>query len=881
MKRRNHFLCFLQLALLLFISGVVLAQTKVTGVVTESLSGEPIPGVNIVVQQTNQGTITDLDGKFTIDVPDPNSTLVFSFIGYLTETYALNGSTNLEIGLVQDVLSLEELVVVGYGVTKKQDLTGSVAVVNTADIDKLAGSDIAKLLQGQAAGVTVQSSGEPGAVNKVKIRGPGSFGNSEPLYVVDGVPLANATNVDVGYFAGQYGGGIPTGGISDLNPSDIESIQILKDASAAAIYGARGANGVIIITTKRGQTGEMKVSYEGSYGVQEITKRMDVVGREEFQEMNNVARENANQFLAPANDPDDPYFIDDIDTDWQEEVFTTGHITDHLLSFQGGTENSNYYASINYFDQTGTMTGPGPRYTRYSAKLNMDQKKGRLKTGQSFFYGYARQIRLTNSQWANPIYETVMALPTVPVYDDKNIGGFGGGIDTIHDQIAGNQVAFNSLKNNYLNRYRFQGVVYGDLEIVSGLNYKINLSYDRSDYLNHEFYPVFEIGSRHRNDIAFLDEWRGENAYMLMEQTLTYNKTFGKNSITALLGHSAQHDYLSENYSHAQQYTEPYLEVINASGDPDALTALGFKNEHRMLSYFGRINYSYDDRYLLTINMRRDYSSRFGPNNKFGDFPSFSGAWKVHNESFFNLEFISMLKIRGGYGKIGNDNIRDYLFQSFINNAVTYPLGGTLPQAGIQTNIIDPSIKWEERITSNVGVDMAFLQNRIEFSAEYYMNDARNILYEVPVPWSTGTVLNPTVNSASMVNKGVEFVVGYRDQFGDLSFYASANLATLKNEVTQLGRDNEPVITYMSKTEVGGSMGQLYGWDMEGIFQNQDEIDAHARQQNAQPGDIAFRDVNEDGIINDEDRIYLGLAFPKLTGGFNLSLEYKGFDLAL
>ena len=877
MKRKRK-LCSL-LLILLFIPGLIYAQIKVTGTVTESETGEPLPGVNIMVQGTTTGTITDIQGKFSLEVDDPDAVLILSYVGYLTVTYPLSGATSVEIGLTQDILSLDELVVIGYGTARKRDLTGSVAVVNTEAIEKIEASDISKLLQGQAAGVQVTGSGEPGATPKVKIRGPGSFGNTEPLYVVDGVPLANSTNVNFGHFAGQFPLGAPSGGISDLNPADIESIQILKDASAAAIYGARGANGVVIITTKRGMTGEMKVSYEGSYGIQNIVHRMDVTNRVQFQEMNNVARLNDNQFLAPANDPDNPLFIDDIDTDWQKEVFTTGHITDHLLSFQGGAENSSYYASINFFDQTGTMVGPGPRYTRYSAKLNMDQKRGRFKFGQSFFYSYSDQIRLTNSQWANPIYETILGLPTVPVYDDNNIGGYGGGIDEIHDQIAGNQVAFNNVKHNYLKRYRFVGVLYGELEIISGLNYRLNLSYDRSDWLNHEFYPVFEIGSRHINLDAFLNEWRGENPYMLMEQTLTYTKTYGKHDITAMLGHSAQYDYFQQIYGHSEGFTEPYLEVISAG--PDDQTSLGDLFEHTMLSYFGRLNYTYDDRYLLTFNMRRDFSSRFGPENKHGDFPSISAAWKVSNESFFNLDFISMLKLRGGYGKIGNDNIADYLYESYINNAVTYVIGGILPSAGIQTNIIDPSIKWEERITSSVGLDMALFANRIEFSAEYYHNEANNILYAVPVPWSTGTILNPTVNSASMTNTGFEFVLGYKHFEGDLHWQISANLATLKNEVTSLGKDGEPVLRYLSKTEIGHSMGELYGWDMIGIFQNEQEVDDHATQQNAHPGDIIFRDVTEDGIVNDEDRIYMGLAFPTLTGGLNFSLDYKGIDFSL
>lgn len=883
-------MCFIPL-ILIILPGLAIAQSTVTGTVSDETSGTPMPGVNIVIQGTSAGTITDINGKFSIEVDNPNAVLLFSFVGYLSESYPLDGATVVTMTLVEDILALEELVVIGYGTQKKQDLTGAVSVVKMEDYQKIENANIAKKLQGQVAGMQVTGSGEPGSIPQVKIRGVGSFGNNEPLYVIDGVPIANATQINAGQFTTAL---TPSGGISDLNPADIESIQVLKDASASAIYGARGANGVIIITTKRGRSGKLKVEYNGSYGWQNVTQRLDVANREQFQEINNIARTNDGVFLAPANDPTDPYFIDDIDTDWQEEVFTTGHITDHVISFQGGSEGSTYYASLNYFDQTGTMVGPGPRYNRYSAKLNMDQERGIFRFGQSFTYTNSDQIRLTNTQWDNSIGETVIGIPTVPVYDVNNTGGYGGGNDTIHDAIAGNQVAFNNIKTNTVKRYRFVGVVYAEAEIIDGFRYKINLSYDRSDYFIHEFLPIYNVGTRHRNDIAFLNQWRGENPYMLMENTFAYDKVFGKHTLNTVIGHTVQYDYWQDEYGHAEGYTEPYKEVLSAG--PDNQAALGTKNEHRLLSYLGRVNYGYDDRYLLTVNFRRDYSSRFGPNNKFGDFPSLALAWKVHNESFFNVDFINVLKFRGGIGKIGNEQIGDYRYESYINIASSYPFGTggqTLLPAGTQVNIIDPSIKWEERVTRNIGIDLAFMNNKLEFTAEYYSNEARDILYDLPVPRSTGTVLNPTVNTATMTNKGLEFVVNYRKYEGEFHWSAGINLTTLKNEVTRLGANNDPVITYMSRTEVGRSMGDLYGWDMEGIFQNEEDIAEHAFQAaGTRPGDIMFRDVNgrdadgnltgePDGVINDDDRVFHGKAFPSVTGGMNLTLEYKGLDFSL
>ena len=860
----------------------------VSGTVSDGTTDLKLPGVNVFEQGTMNGTVTNMNGFFTITVTGSSSVLVFSYVGYITQSFEVGNNTNVNVSLVEDIVSLDELVVIGYGVQKKSDLTGAVSVVNTENLEKIAASNITQVLQGQSAGLQIHGSGEPGAVPKIKVRGIGSFQNADPLWVVDGVPIANPTSVSVG----QFGGSSITGGISDFNPSDIESVQILKDASACAIYGARGANGVIIITTKKGEQGEMKVTYEGKYGVQNIVKRMDVTNRAQFQELQNVARINDGLAIAPANDTLSPDYIDNIDTDWQKEVFRQGYITDHVLSVSGGKENSSYYASLNYFDQLGTMVGPGPRYTRYSIKVNTDQKKGRFKFGQSFFYSFSNQNRLTFSQWGNPIYETILGIPTVAVYDENNIGGYGGG-GIAHDMIAGNQVAFNKLKKTRTYRNRFLGVVYGEMEILKGLSYKINLSYDRSDWKNHAFEPKYNIGTRHINARAFLEQWRGENPYLVLENTLTYAKNINKHNLTLMGGWTVQKDYYEEIDAHAFFDSEPYLEVISAGSEP---SSRGSRYEHRMVSYLGRVNYSYDDRYLLTANFRRDYSSRFGPSFRSGDFPSLAVAWKLNNEKFFNLSFVNLFKIRAGYGKIGNENIGDYQFYANINQAVTYPLGNILAPGATQTDLRDNSIHWEEKVTKSIGADLALLNNRIEFTAEYYHNNARNLLLLFPIPSSTGDVGSEMyTNAASMINQGIEVSLSYKNHIGNLFYEIGANVTSLKNEVTSLGKTNAPVDRGISYTEVGNSMGELYGYVYEGIFQRDEEINrfqpGHVRYDSTRhafqtsytlPGDVKFKDINEDGIIeSDSDRVYLGNAFPKLTGGLNISLEYKNFDLSM
>jgi TonB-linked SusC/RagA family outer membrane protein len=916
MRKKRLIILYLTGLFLMLNMGISFAQrTLVKGTIVDASSNSALPGVNVVEKGTTNGTVTDINGDFAIEVAGTNAVLEFSYVGYLTETIAVGDKSIITVNLVEDITKLDEVVVIGYGTQKKSDLTGSVSIVNTENLDKIVSNDIAKVLQGQTSGVQVFGGGEPGAMQKVQVRGIGTFGNTEPLYVIDGVPIAPATNTNISTTYGVqfennapgYGLTSPAGGISDFDPSDIESVQVLKDASAAAIYGARGANGVIIITTKRGKAGTMKVNYEGNYGWQNIPKStwLDMCNTEQFQRINNTARLNDNTFMARVNNPNRAEFIshDSIDTDWQKETFKQGHITDHSLSIQGGTENATYYGSVGYFDQTGTVVGNGPRYTKYSAQLNLDQKKGRFKFGQSLSYTYSKQLRLTSSRWSNYMTELVQAIPIVQIYDDANPGGYGGS-NANYLQIAGNPIAFNNLKEVTFNRNRFLGVVYGEVEILKSLSYRINLSYDRSDWFDKEFIPVYMVGNRHTWEIAELNEWRGENPVMIMENLLNFKKVFGKHDVAAVIGYTAQKDYIEDIYAQGKGYSEPYLKVISAATQSTASANKRF--EHTMLSYLGRVNYSYADRYLFTASMRRDYSSNFGPNNKYGDFPSFALGWKVSSEPFFDVPMINLLKIRGGWGKIGNEKIGAFLYETTINNALSYVFvnGGSpnLYPGSSQTYYTDPSIRWEERLTTNIGFDLAMFKNKIELTAEYYYNEARDILMVYPIPISSGAVgwSIPAANGASMINKGIEISLSYRKFEGEFHYQVSGNITTLKNEVTKIGEANltdksvEPSIL-----EVGYPMGELYGWVFDGIFQSDDQINIvapfdasgnpnagydatkHAFQHmNTSPGDVMFKDINNDGQITEADRDYLGSAIPKFTYGLNLSAEYKNFDFS-
>lgn len=876
MKKKRMILYAVWINILLFcFSGFVHSQQiTISGRVTDAASGMGIPGTNITVQGTTAGAISDADGNYTIIVPSGDAVLQFSFVGYIGQTIPVQGRTVINIIMEEDLISLDELVVVGYGTQRKSDLTGAVAVVRTDDIEKVATSHISKALQGQAPGVQVHGSGEPGANPIIKIRGVSSFRNNGPLYVIDGVPV---------------------GGTADFTTAEIESIQVLKDASSSAIYGARGANGVIIITTKRGTPGEMKVTYDGYFGVQNVVKRMEVTNRVQFQEMNNLARRNARNWPAPANDSAYAAYEDSIDTDWQEEAFKTGYINEHTLTLSGGTENSSYNIMMNYFDQSGTIDGPGPAYKRYAFRVNSDTKKGRFKFGESMYYSYSDKINLTFSQWGNTMVDLVLAAPTIPVYDENNLGGYGGARDNIHAQIIPNVIAFNNLFESNSIRNRFLGMAYGEMEIIQGLNYRLSLSFDRTDWRDTYFFPQFYVGDRYQNSIATLDDTRGDHFIMLMENTLNFARELGDHRIGALAGYTAQYSHWQQLVAHAGGYEEPYSKVIDAGPLVEYNSVSGSESEGTLVSWLGRLNYAYADRYLLTANFRRDGSSKFGPTYRWGNFPSLALGWKIHNEQFFNVDFISTLKLRAGMGLIGNEqSVPNYQYASYINRYPTYVFGNTLPLAAIQTQTASENIHWEEKNTKNIGIDASFFNNSIELSVEYFYNNSYDLLLDVPTPWSNGSLNDPYINGASMLNKGFEFMISYRHLEGDFHYTVSANATTLSNEVTSLGLIDIPIDTYMSRTEVGQPIGQIYGWDFIGIFQNWDEVDAHAFQEpETEPGDCIFRDMNsvdEDGniiygvpndMVDDEDRMYLGSALPKVTGGINITMDYKGFDLAL
>lgn len=860
-----------------------ITQRTITGQVTSADDQSGMPGVNVIVKGTTVGTATDASGNYKIDVPDDNSVLVFSFIGYETTEITVGVQSVVNVSLKIDVTSLDEVVVVGYGSQKKSDLTGSVGIVNSSDIKKYSTNDIAQLLQGRAAGVAVTSDGQPGAFPSVRVRGVGTFGDGEPLYVIDGVPIGTTPR--------------------DFNPNDVETIQVLKDASAGAVYGSRAANGVVIITTKQGKKDTpLRVEYSGYYGVDKVWQRIPVTNRTQYQMLNNESQLNGGGTMAPGNDPNDPLFIDDIDTDWQKVGLKTGIRQNHNVNFSGGSKTTTYNFSLDYLNTQGTFEGNGPSFNRYAVRANSTSEKGIFKIGESIYYTHSHENALTNSaaflNGNRPplINDLLMDIPTMPLYDPNRVGGYGGTSSNIERAIVLNIPGLNNLVENYTDVDRIFTNVFAEAKLLNKnghrINYKINLAYDKTFARDFFFQPVLDLGFFFQSAIPRLD--RGTRIYTtgLVENTITYQKNFGKHGLDVLVGQMYQSGSAEVQSGHSESLSSPYYPVLDNGSNK---SSGGNLLENRLASLLGRINYNYDDRYLLTATIRRDGSSRFAPSNRYGNFPSVAVAWKVHNEKFFQMpQIITELKIRGSYGVLGNQNIGDYLYAATINPNLSYNYNGQRVTGSTQTALVDPNIKWEPKITSNVGIDVTLLDGKFDFTVEYYRNETKDVLVSVPIPASTGSNGSPVVNAGSLQNSGVEFTLGYHKRTGDFTFDISANAYTLKNKVLSLGGFDEPVYGTGSKTQVGSSIGQHFGYDVEGIFQSQDEITNHAFQNaGTSPGDLIFKDQitldtdgdgvpdAKDNVINADDRVYLGRALPNFYYGANFSAGYKNFDLTL
>ena len=884
---------------------------KVKGQVVDE-NGEPLIGATVRLKDAATGVITDFDGNFSIDCKS-NATLIVSYMGYKTREIAVRGRAALEpIELTSDTNVLDQVVVVGYGVQKKADLTGSVSIVNADELKKVSNSNISTMLEGKVPGVQITSDGQPGADPSVRIRGIGSFGSTAPLYVIDGVPMGTT--------------------IRDFSPNDIETIQVLKDAAAGAIYGSRAANGVIIITTKNGKKDQpLKVNYSGYFGIDQISDGVyDVMNADQYSNYIGQACANSGTTL-PGGYSLDPTtgkykFMDNTNTDWFKEVFKTGTRQNHNVNLSGGSAHSTYNISLDYFNQKGTLEGAGPNYERYTARVNntMDAKFIKFRTSLVYSHSDQDNMGLSNaSEYVQGLYGdvtnvlrgTLLMQPTIKAYDestwvlDDKVGlangykydayGYGVYYDNIHGDIsASNPLLVNNMLQRNTRVDRFVGTASADVDLFDmvglklknhSLHYNINLSYSKTHCKDFTWIAAWAQSNRVYLDKSNEKLTKGSRDYTdaLIENTLTYDGTIGKHHVNVVVGQTYEEEYTDELTGWAVNFPEPYfLQLQNGASTYSS----SYEYKHAIASYIGRINYNYDEKYLLSAVVRRDGSSRLSKNIRWGTFPSVSVGWRVDKEKFFPFtpDVMNMFKIRGSYGVLGNENIGEFMFQTTMNrNNMTYSFGNTPVTGSAVSTFTDNNLAWEKKKTTNVGIDVAMFRNRLEFTFEWYKNVSEDLLYAVPVPAQAG-VSNTTVtmNAASMENSGFEFSATYRNNDHDFKYQIGANLSTLKNKVTSLGFGTESYITGAYKTEVGQEIGKFYGWVYEGIARTQADLDNHATQSGANVGDCLYKDISgpegePDGVIDAYDRTVLGSGLPKINFGLNVRFEYKNFDLSV
>lgn len=854
------------------------AQQTISGKVTSESGGIPLPGVNVLLLGSSQGVVTDFDGNYSINASQ-DDVLQFSYLGFITQNITVGNSTTINISLKEDLTSLDEVVVVGYGTQRKSDLTGSVSLLDTEEMTKQATNDVTQMMQGRVAGVSITTDGQPGASPSVRIRGVATFGigaSAEPLYVVDGVPID---------------------GIRDINPNDIETVQVLKDASAGAIYGNRAGNGVIIITTKSGKRNQKATfSLSSYYGVQNITQSLPVLDRVGYQTINRELISNGGSTIPIplGNDPNSSAFIDNIDTDWQEEGYKNGFIQNHNFNIAGGTENSKYFMSLDYLDNEGTLVGQGPNYKRYSFRVNSETKFGKFTIGENLFFVHSDENPLFATSTINLpggrptlVNDLLQAAPTIPVFDPNRLGGYGGADSVIHQSITLNVPGINSLIDNEAKVNRLNANLYLSVEPIDGLVLKSSASYNTTSIESQLFVPKYDLGYFFPNPLAQLRVVNTNISRFLIENTANYTKEFGKHNISVLAGQTYQKDEFRAVTAVGGGLTEPY--VLNL-GNATEYSVFDNIQEAALYSLLGRVNYSFDDKYFFTGNIRYDGSSKFNSDVRYEVFPSVSAAWKIHNE--FELpDFISTLKLRGGWGEVGNQEVGNYLYQRTINRGIPYQFsGGSTVVGAAVTQLIDEDIKWETRRTSSVGLDATLFDSALDFTAEYYRNTSEDVLVDIPVPLSnTVGAFNSTIlsNAGSIRNSGIELSAVYRQNIGDdFSFEIAPNFYTVKNEILEIG-GQEFLTGTGTRNIVGRSLGEHYGWVYDGIFNTAQEVtDAPFQSPGTAPGDIRFKDISgpdgtPDGVVNDDDRTFLGQGLPTYYYGLNITAKYKDFDFTI
>lgn len=864
-------------------TSVAFAQSNnVTGVVRSSSDGEPLAGATIKVKETKNGCATDLDGKFSISVKSGH-TLVISYIGYLTEEIKMNNKKHLEVELKENRKLLDEVVVVGYGTMKRSDLTGSVVSVGEDEIKQSVITSLDQALQGRAAGVQVtQNSGAPGGGISVQIRGINSLNGNEPLYVIDGVPLSGNSNSNSSV-------------LSSINPSDIVSMEILKDASATAIYGSRASNGVVMIVTRQGQTGKPRVSYEGYFGIQQLPNQLEVLNLREYAEFQNLRAEVLG--WGSREEYADPHLLGD-GTNWQSEIYRNALMHNHQLNISGGNENMKYSLSGGYLSQEGIAIGSD--FNRFSMRANMDNKITKwLSTGLRASVSRSTQHNTVDN--GNIVRTAIEQLPDTPARNPD--GSWGSQQTNIYGTYYANPVAEALMRENYNRSTQMYIDFFADVNIWKGLVFRAEYAADYYFNNSYQFTPSYDYGNYIQSSSSTRTADNGGN--WTLKTYLTYNGTFGKHNVSAMLGHEAQENTWENLNGNRINF---FLNSVHELNVGDALTAKNgsSRGSSAIESYFGRVNYGFDDRYLATFTLRADGSSKFGPANRWGYFPSAALAWKIKNEVFLkDVTWLDNLKLRFGWGLVGNQSAGDYAYGITMSSAAS--IWGTGFYAG---NYPNENLQWEETESWNAGLDLNMFNNRVEFIVDAYYKNTENLLMQASLPsYVNGIISSPWVNAGAMTNKGLEFTLNTVNiDTKDFTWRSGLTVSFNRNELTKLytktsgmaGIINTSTYTYSVE---GEPVGQFYGYKVKGMFKEESDFyqkDANGnflldsrgnRVQVALPtgqhiskneiwvGDFIFEDINRDGIIDEQDRTFLGNPEPKFSYGFNNTFTYKGFDL--
>lgn len=864
-------------------------QKKVSGKVVDS-EGEPLPGVTVLVKGTTQGSVTDFNGTYSIDNITEDVTLLFSFVGMLTQEIEVGSQTIIDVTMQMDAIGIEEVVAVGYGVMKKSDLTGAVASVKSETLNKVAVSNPAETLQGRIAGVNVTNiGGAPGGGVKVTVRGVGTINNNSPLYIIDGVP----------------------GSFYMLNPDDIESVEVLKDGAAAAIYGTEAANGVILVTTKGGSEGKMKIEMHAKYGVQELANNVELTNAAEYIKVASMMYDNAG--IARPEYLNNPVYFD---TDWVGAVTRDAPQQEYNLNISGGNKTTNYYVSAGWLDQTGTLIGSD--FQKASLRSNVDFKGDWLDGGFKLSYNE------TNSESiAFSIRETFHILPIIPIFDDSQPSGFGMA-DPETGMLSNNNPVGKAYYNE--NNYRDQYVAlntYLSIDLYEGLTYRLEAGYNNSNRRYHSSHPSYNVNAQEEVLYPGVYEehtnWREWN----LNNILTYNRTIDSHDFTIMAAYTtkkAKTDFFNagiDGYKNVYNVVDGGLDVseeptgfldewfntLNAGLDGETYVG-GSRNTYTRASILGRLNYSYDNKYLAQVSIRRDGSSKFGSDSRYGVFPSVALGWRVSQEGFMaDSELFSNLKLRGSYAKLGNEGslgLYDFLptISSSTKEFLSYSkgVGETVWLGSIARALENKELRWETTYATNIGVDFGMLNGSLNGSVNYYDNRTKDMLVAVPIPASSG-LKTPVVNFGEVKNNGLEFELGYSGKANDFSYDVNATFSTTNNEVLKLGSDNASIYGqalnytehYPNQTRIGSPIGAFYLYQMDGIFQSEAEVDAHnakgaegeALQPNAEPGDIRFKDVNNDGVLNEDDVVYSGTGIPEYNYSLSLSASFRGFDASV